>query len=323
MPLSSLSRLAAVLLAGGCLAALPITFWAPQKAVAQAPICQQDLTAATDGRFTLDRSTVQPGDDIVGLLTDFQQWPAGLIGGGSGETFLSCTPWASAESAEVIRNQGAPFVLLAVPADAAPGTYTVSVVFQEGSTQPFPTDARTARLTATVTVATHAGPSTGGTSAACRLRATAAPVGQLAATAPARPGRALPVTLTGVPADRLSTMNEYDRLWFVACIAGVATTIAHIDAAPTAFQVDLPATLAPGSHPLQVFALVDGQVALWEQAITVVVPTTTTTPGGLPRTGTDAWSTTGAAMLAIVAGGLALLAARRGTRARHPRPDPR
>ena len=170
MPLSPLSRLAAVLLAGGCLAALPITFGARQKAAAQAPICEQDLPAATDGRFTLDRSTVQPGDDIVGVLTDFQQWPAGLIGGGSGETFLSCTPWASAESAEVIRNQGAPLVLLAVPVDAVPGTYTVSVVFQEGSTQPSPTDARTARLTASVTVATQAAPTSGGPSPACRLQ---------------------------------------------------------------------------------------------------------------------------------------------------------
>jgi hypothetical protein len=321
MPLSPLSRLAAVLLAGGCLAALPITFGARQKAAAQAPICEQDLPAATDGRFTLDRSTVQPGDDIVGVLTDFQQWPAGLIGGGSGETFLSCTPWASAESAEVIRNQGAPLVLLAVPPDAVPGTYTVSVVFQEGSTQPSPTDARTARLTASVTVATQAAPTSGGPSPACRLRATAAPLGQLAATALTRPGRPLAVTLTGVPADRLSTMNETDRLWFVACFAGVATPIAHVDEAPTAFQADVPAALAPGSHPLQVFALVDGQVALWEQAITVIVPTTTTTPGGLPPTGTDALATTCAGMLAITVGGLALLAAGRGTGPRRTRPS--
>ena len=211
-------------------------------------------------------------------------------------------------------HQGAPFVLLAVPADAAPGEYTVSVVFQEGSSQPSLTDGRTARLTAQVTVAPQAAPPSGGTSPACRFSSTAASVGQLAVTAPARPGRALAVTLTGVPSPRLSTMNEYDRLWFVACFAGAATPIAHVDEAPTAFEVDTPGSMAPGSHPLQVFALLDGQVVSW--AINVNIPTTTTTPGGLPRSGTDAFATTVAGMLAITLGGLALLVARRHGTAR-------
>jgi len=305
MPSSPLSRIAAGLLAGCCLVALAITFGAGQEAAAQSPICEQDVSAATDGRFMLDRSVVSPGDDILGVLTDFQQWPAALIGGGSGETFLSCTPWAPDGSAEVIPSQGAPFLLLAVPADVAPGPYTVSVVFQEGSTQPTQTDGHTARLTAQVTVAAHAPLSGGGTSPACGFSPPPASVGQLAATASVRPGRPLAVTLTGVPPVQLSPMNEYDRLWFVACLDGVATPIAHLDEAPTAFTVDTPTGLAPGGHPLRVLGRLDNQDASWVVSVNVAATS------GLPPSGTDAFATTMAGILAIVLGGLALLAARR------------
>jgi hypothetical protein len=311
MSLSPWPRMAAALLGAGALVVLLFTLGAPRDGMAQSSTCAQDLPEATDGRFTLDRPTARPGDDILGVLTGFQQWPVGLIGGGSGETFLSCTPWAPEGSAEVIRNQGAPFVLLPVPASATPGTYEVSVVFQEGSTQPGPPgDGRTARLAAEIVVTAQPAAPSAATSPACQVAAATAPTGRLVVAAPARPGQAVAITLEGVAGSSLSTMNEYDRLWFVACFAGSADPIAGVDDPPATFQVDVPPGLVDGRHPLRVIGLLDGQVVAWELAVDVR-STGTSPDDGLAGTGASTLALVLAGAVAFALGVLAVEAARR------------
>ena len=301
---SPLTRLAAATLFGGALAVLPLTVISSRPAAAQST-CEQELPAATDGTLTLDRSTVQPGDDIVGLLTGFQQWPVGLIGGGSGETFLSCTPWAPQGRAVVIR-QGAPFALLSVPATAKPGTYSVSVVFYEGATQPVGGNGQPVRLTAPIKVVAATVPGAGATSPACQTQASAAPVGQLVAAGPARPGRALTVSLRGVDPSSLTTLNEYDQLWFMACIGGLATPVAHRADPPAAFAVVVPRGLETGTYSLRVIGVLDDAVVAWELPVAVVKPSVAVLPG----TGADSHGLVLAGMVAVALGGFALAVAR-------------
>ena len=235
---SPLTRLAAATLFGGALAVLPLTVISSRPAAAQST-CEQELPAATDGTLTLDRSTVQPGDDIVGLLTGFQQWPVGLIGGGSGETFLSLHPVGAAGP-----RRGDP-PGRAVRAALGPGDGEAGHLQRERRVLRRCDAAGRGQRPARPPHSTDQGgrrnrPNAGATSPACQTQASAAPVGQLVAAAPARPGRALTVSFRGVDPASLTTLNEYDQLWFMACIGGLATPVAHRADPPAAFAVVVP-----------------------------------------------------------------------------------
>jgi LPXTG-motif cell wall-anchored protein len=231
------------------------------------PVCEQVLPAATDGALTLDTPTVQAGTQGLGVLTDFDQWPAGLVGGGSGETFISCTPWNLNGEAEVMANQDAALFLFDVPLGTPPGSYAVSVVFSEGSQQ-ISGDGTLVRLSTTVTVTSDAVPGAQ-QGPACALTASPATVGQLLGDDEVVPGGSVALTLSGVPGPALDRINEYDQLWFVACLGGAATVIVHDATAPTAFDLAVPTGFPEGLHAVRVFAVLDGQVVWWERMITV------------------------------------------------------
>jgi LPXTG-motif cell wall-anchored protein len=230
-------------------------------------LCEQALPAATDGLLTIDTATVQAGTSGLGVLTDFQQWPAGLVGGGSGETFVSCIPWSPLGEAEVMASEDAGLFLFEVPAGTAPGDHPVSVVFLEGSQQPSG-DGTLVRLSTTVTVTSA--PATGlGESPACALAGAAATVGELAGDDVVAPGGALSLELTGVPAGVLSRINEYDQLWHVACLGGAATPVLQDDTPPSTFALAVPAGLPLGEHTVRLYGVLGDEVVWWERVITV------------------------------------------------------
>ena len=279
---------------------LPSGAWGAREA----PICQQPLPTSADGTLRLANAQVAPGGEVLAVLTGFRQWPAGLVGGGSGETFLGCTPWRPLGDAEVMPHQDAALLLLPVPATATPGTYRVGVVFREGSRLPSG-DGRLARLTVPLVVTRH--PVAGaGTSAACGPTAATATTGVLLAPARAAPGATVRLRLTGVPTGSVSTLNEADRLWFVACIAGRATAVAHTAAAPSAFDVRVPTRAGP--HAVRVTGVVDGRPVSWQRTITVAAPAgspsaapTTAPPPATPTAPTGAPTLTAAPTLPPVA----------------------
>lgn len=204
------------------------------------------------------------------MLTGFQQWPTGLIGGGSGETFLSCTPWTPNGKAEVMRNEDAALFLFDVPEGTPPGTYPVSVLFYEGSQQPSG-DGTLARLSTTVTVTAEPAVGIQG-GPACQLPGSPAPTGELLGSDAVAPGGAVSLAVSGVPAG-LDRFNEYDQLWFVACIDGFATPVVHELTPPSAFEVPLPPGLAQGVHTVRVYGLLEDAVVWWERPVTVTAPT--------------------------------------------------
>lgn len=263
-------------ISAGCLLALPATAHATvdraPRPAQETPICEQDLPAATDGTLTLDTPSVQAGTSGLAVLTEFEAWPVELIGGGSGETFLSCTPWSTHGEAEVMPSQDAALFLFEVPPGIAPGTYPVSVLFYEDPSQPGGA-ATIVRLGTTFTVTdepawgTQDGP-------ACALPGSRAPEGELLSDGAAGPGDAVTLTLSGVPTDLLGQINEYDDLWFVSCISGFATPVVHEATPPGAFHVQLPPGMAPGVHTVRTFGLLRGAVVWWEAEITVADPAT-------------------------------------------------
>ena len=249
----TVSRVASVLV---CLTAL----WLPQgasaievRAAPEVPLCERDLPPATDGTLTLDSATVQAGTAALGVLDDFAQWPEGLVGAGSGETFSSCTPWLG--DAEVISTPDAALFLVDVPAGTAPGAYPVSVVFLEGSTQPIG-DGTLVRLSTTVTVTSDPVVSLPGP--ACTLAGDPAASGQLVGDETAVVGGALTVGLSDV-SGTVWYFNEYDRLWAVACLDGRAVVVLQdITTAPV--ELALPVGVPPGSYALRVWGILDGAV---------------------------------------------------------------
>lgn len=309
---------------------------APVSAQARAagsavPLCEQTLPAATDGHLAVDRTPARPGEPAIGVLSGFQQWPQGLVGGGSGEVFESCTPWGTGDLQVMIHDTSALF-LIPVPAGTHAGTYGVSVMFHQGSTTP--TDlTQTVRLSASLTVGDTTGPSS-----VCRLQHATASAGVLHLPDSVHAGDELPVTVTGADT---SYLNEYDHLYFVACLAGYATPITYPGTASarstSTFTVPVPAALAPGAYELRVTgALADtavpaNAVVWWRQTVVVqkqaVAPTQTTAPRPpaqpaqppLAVTGADAWLTAAAGVALVLAGaGLLYLSARRRTAGRAP-----
>jgi hypothetical protein len=232
------------------------------------PLCEQALPAATDGTLTLDTPTVEAGTQGFGILTAFEQWPVGLVGGGSGETFLSCTPWSPNGDAEVMPNEDAALFLFGVPAGTTPGSYPVSVLFYEGSQQ-ISGDGTLVRLSTTVAVSS--GPASGlQESPACALPGSEATVGQLLGDDEVAAGGSVSLTVSGVAGTALSAINEYDDLWYVACLSEDATPIVHDATAPMAFELAVPAGFPAGDHTVRLFGLLDGAVVWWERTITVV-----------------------------------------------------
>lgn len=278
MRASVASRLAVPLLVAGLLL--------PAPATADEPICAQTLPAATDGRVTLDHASVRPGDRTLALLSDFRVWPTGLIGGGSGETFLSCAPWQPLGRAEVMPQRSAALFLITVPKGTAPGTYSVGVVFHEGSTTASG-DGQVVRLSTSLTVTDR--PTAGtGTSPACRAGHPAAAVGRLAVPATARPGATVRLAVAGVAAERLSLLNEYHQLWYVVCLAGRASPVTRLASPASPFTVLVPQHAPAGRTVLAAYGVLDGRVVSWQRTIVVgneyatSSPAATTTSTALP-----------------------------------------
>jgi hypothetical protein len=237
-------------------------------ATAETPICQQQLPAATDGRLTLDGSPVRPGGSTLAVLSDFRQWPARLIGGGSGETFVSCAPWLPLGRAQVMAHDAAALFDITVPVGTKPGVYVVGVVFYQGSTQPMDGGLKVrlnAVLTVSVEVQTPPGPSP-----VCQLSHAAAPFGSLLVEGPTTVGAPLSVSLTGVVASRVGKLNEYDRLTYVACLGGRATAVTDLPVATSSFVVPVPLGLRPGGYDLTVTGTFDATVVSWSRSIQVV-----------------------------------------------------
>lgn len=290
---------------------------APAQAAAQAPSaraasaeCGRNIPLATDGRLTLDRTSVRPGDSVLGILSNFRQWPEGLIGGGSGETFESCATWGPNQESEVLFHDAAGMFLFPVPLGTKPGTYQVEVIFFQGSTDPMQYEHR-ARLTTPVTVTTQPADMP---SAACRLHHGVAGPGALTAPATVQAGGDLTVTV--LTRRYGAYLNEYDRLYFVACLNGRATVIAHQSTRPRSFTVPVPSGLQPGSYDLVVTGLLPdgaGQVAInsWHSSVVVQAAPSSPSPPPLAVTGADPWLATALGLTLATAGGWLLLAARR------------
>lgn len=273
----TVSRVASVL---ACLAALCLPQGASAfevRAAPEIPLCERDLPPATDGTLTLDAATVQAGTAALGVLDDFAQWPEGLVGGGSGETFYSCTPWLA--DAEVISTPDAALFLVDVPAGTAPGTYPVSIVFREGSTQPVG-DGTLVRLSTTVTVTSEPVGSAPGP--ACSLPGGPAGVGQVVGDDTAVVGDALTVGLSDV-SGTVWYFNEYDRLWAVACLDGRAVVVLQ-DLTTAPVDLALPVGLPPGAYTLRVWGILDGAVVWWERAVTVTAAPAPPAPEPGPAT---------------------------------------
>jgi hypothetical protein len=261
------------------LAALLGALAAPASAT-QAPTCARQVPLSTDGRLQLATPQVQRGGEALALLSGFTQWPEGLVGGGSGETFLSCTPWQPDGAAEVMPDHGAALLLVPVPRTVAPGRYDVSILFREGS-RTASGDGRMARLTASLVVTT--GPAaTTASSPVCDLAARPAAQGALLGPSAVKPGGAVPLRLVSVPTGRITAMNEYDRLWWVACTAGTPSVLAHSSVAPLRFSVTAPT--AAGGHAVTVVGILDGRLVRWTSPLTVTppAPSVTGTPPPSP-----------------------------------------
>ncbi|WP_199421820.1 hypothetical protein [Actinotalea solisilvae] len=221
---------------------------------------------AIDGTLTLDADVVQAGTPILGVLSDFAQWPAGLIGGGSGETFLSCAPWLPLGDAEaLVTTADVGLFLLDVPAGTPPGTYAVSVVFFEGPEAP-PGERTFARLSASVTVTSEPVDAVAGP--ACALPGAPAPRGSLTGDDAAVVGGALTVGLTDLGDAARIYFDEYDTLWAVACFDGRAVPVRQ-DLAAAPASVRLPVGATPGPSTLRLGALLDGALVWWERVVTV------------------------------------------------------
>ena len=262
-----------VVLLGICLSAVPTAV----PARAQTPVCEQSLPAATAGAIAVDRAAVTVGQSALVVLSGFRRWPAGLVGGGSGETFLSCVPWTPQGKAEVMPQAAAVFFLIPVPARTAPGSHHLSVVFREGSTQPSG-DGRLVRLSTTLRVT---GASTApGPSPACRATLPAAPGGRLVAPSGAAPGTTVSLRITGVAPARLGLLNEYDRHRYVVCVADRASTGTDPSDGTASFGVRIPTAAPPGRYQVRVFGVLESRVVSWSQALVVRGVTPATTPPG-------------------------------------------
>ena len=247
-----------------------------------AAVCTQQLPGATDGHLTLDRTSIKPGESTLAVLSAFHQWPQRLIGGGSGETFLSCAAWLPLGKAEVMVHDSAGLFQITVPAGTKPGTYSVGVVFYQGSTKPSLTDGgRKVRLSVPLTVTNH--PATSGNSPVCQLHHAAASAGRVQAPSSTHAESTLPVAVTGIAQSRIGALNEYHQIAYVACFAGRTAATS----ATSSFNVVIPPAMQPGSYDLQVTGVLDGSVVTWKRNVAVAgvsqpTPTPTRTPTPTP-----------------------------------------
>ena len=264
-------------------AAAVALFGSPAMSVGADPaaaVCTQQLPGATDGHLTLDRTSVKPGESTLAVLSAFHQWPQRLIGGGSGETFLSCAAWLPLGKAEVMVHDSAGLFQISVPAGTKPGTYSVGVVFYQGSTKPSLTEGgRKVRLSVPLTVTNH--PATSGNSPVCQLHHPAASAGRVQAPSSTHAESTLPVAVTGIAQSRIGTLNEYHQVAYVACFAGRTAATS----ATSSFSVVIPPAMQPGSYALQVTGVLDGNVVTWKRSVAVAgvsQPTPTRTPAPTP-----------------------------------------
>lgn len=254
--------------------------------------------AATDGRLTLDRTSVRPGDTAIGVLSDFRQWPQGIIGGGSGETFKFCNPWQPYRDYLVLFHDTAALFLIHVPVGTKPGSYPISVRFFKDAASSSDLGFQVG-LTASLTVTTTPRASSG-VSPACALHHAASPFGALSAPGSVQSGHPLSVSVTGV--GKVYPFSESQRLYFVACLAGQATAVTFPGDPGRSFTVPVPAGLRPGSYDLVVtgWAAANPEsgaaIRSWHRSVTV------TQPPVLPATGVGWWQATVAGAALIGAG---------------------
>lgn len=235
----------------------------PSSVAAQdQPVCEQELPAATSGTLRMDSDTVAAGGSALALVSGLDRWPVELIGGGSGETFLSCTPWAPQGAAEVMPSEHAALLLVQAPVGTPPGSYPVSVVYVD----PDGADPAVVRLSTTVTVVP--GPVEPSRGVVCELDGPRAAAGVLAGDDSIVRGATGTFELDDVGPDRLTVLNEYDRLWFVACLDGIATPVVSDDP-NAAFTVAAPPGIDAGAHRLQLLGLLDSTLVVWERSIVV------------------------------------------------------
>ena len=233
-----------------------------------ASICT-NLPQATDGNLVLDRHSVRPGQSVLAVLSGFYQWPQAYIGGGSGETFLSCTPWVY-ERPEVMVHDAAGLFLVNVPSSAKPGTYSIYVAFAQGSTSAgMPPAGSLRRLAVTLTVSKTA-PITA-SSRACQLRHVAAPAGHLNAQWSETSDPVIAASIAGVPASRLGILNWIDQLRYVGCIDGQALPVTRLANGTAQFLLN-PLGVAPRPHVVTLIGVLDQKVVQWSHTVITPAP---------------------------------------------------
>ncbi|MGW6130266.1 hypothetical protein ACWFNE_09595 [Cellulomonas sp. NPDC055163] len=289
--------LGSVLLGGVALAAAACLA-GPASGAAEVQSCAEVLPASTDGILTPDTATVRPGVPALAILTGFARWPTGLVGGGSGETFMSCTPWAPQGAAEVMAPREPALFLVDVPAGAPAGAYPLSVYFIDGPVPPGTPGTRV-QLSTTLTVSPGHVP-VPGSSAVCALPAEAAPSGRLVLPGTVAPGGTLPLGLVDA-VGQVGGFNEYDTLWAVACVDGVATPVVQDLSSGATAEASVPAGSSPGPRAVRLLGVLDGR-AVWWDATVIVTASSGGAVTGLPSTGASVPALAGAATGLLVAG---------------------
>lgn len=234
-------------------------------AASETPICQQTLPEPTSGAFTLDRTSLGPGERTIGVVGGLASWPVHLFGG-SGETFEACLPGAAAPQPEVMAHDNAAYFLVQ-SYTPRPGTYRVGLLFYEGG-QPL-SGGRLVRFDATLTVTANATP-VNGITPACRQSHPAATTGRLVLGGSTLTGGALIPSVQGLDPRLIDGLNEYDHFDYIACLAGQATPITDLPSSDSTFVVWIPKDLAPGSHSLIVIGPGMGGLVTWRMDVRVV-----------------------------------------------------
>lgn len=235
----------------------------------------------TSGQLQLDRSSVRPGERTIGIVSDLRTWPIRLIGGGSGETFESCVPWAPGIRTEVMVHDNAGYFVVSVPATVRAGTYQIGLVFAEGGT-PL-TGGTLVRFNVPLTVTASPAPITGSTKA-CQQSHRSATVGTLQSGG-GFIGRTLGAQIIAGDPLQVGGLNEYDRLAYIACLAGQAYPVTGLASSTSQFSLPVPADLQPGNHSLVVFGwtAAPGGIATWRATVLIeAAPTLQLSPDPAP-----------------------------------------
>lgn len=235
-------------------------------AASETPICQQTLPEPASGTFTLDRTSLRPGERTIGIVSGLASWPVHLFGG-SGETFEACVPGAAFPRVEVMAHDNAAYFLVPITPSLPAHNYQIGLLFYEGG-QPL-SGGRLVRFNAALTVTAHPTPVSGITPA-CQQTHPAATTGGIAGPGGALTGTPITAAVRGLDPRWTGGLNEYDRLDYIACLAGQATPITDLRRSDSPFEVPVPADLASGRHSLVVIGLGAGGLVTWRIAVLVL-----------------------------------------------------